>query len=36
MSGMKNKILEKGLDYAPVQNKINKPKLRKDFEDFPR
>ena len=28
------KVLEKGLDYAPIQNKINEPELRKDFEDF--
>ena len=27
-------ILEKGLDFAPIQNKINKPDLRKDFEEF--
>ena len=28
------KVLEKGLDYAPIQNKINEPKLRRDFEEF--
>ena len=28
------RILEKGLDSAPIQNKINKTKLRSDFEDF--
>ena len=28
------KDLEKGLDYAPIQNKINEPKLRNDFEEF--
>ena len=33
---MEIKILEKGLDYAPIQNKINKAKLRRDFEDFAR
>ena len=27
-------ILGKGLDYAPIQNKINQPELRKDFEKF--
>ena len=27
-------ILEKGLYFAPIQNKINKPKLKKDFEEF--
>ena len=33
---MEIKILEKGLDYAPIQNKINKPEVRRDFEDFAR
>ena len=33
---MEIKILEKGLDYAPIQNKINEPELRRDFEDFAR
>ena len=28
------RILEKGLDFPPIQNKINKPKLRTDFEEF--
>ena len=28
------KILEKGLDYAPVQRKINEPELKSDFEEF--
>ena len=28
------KVLEKGLDYAAIQNKINEPELRKDFEGF--
>ena len=28
------KILEKGLDFAPIQRKINEPELRKDFEEF--
>ena len=27
-------ILEKGLGFAPIQNKINQPELRKDFEEF--
>ena len=27
-------VLEKGLDYAPIQNKINEPELRTDFEEF--
>ena len=34
---MEIKILEKGLDYTPIQNKINKPEcLRRDFKDFAR
>ena len=28
------KILENGLDFAPIQRKINEPELRKDFEKF--
>ena len=28
------KVLDKGLDYAPIQNKINEPELRRDFEEF--
>ena len=31
---VKIKVLEKGLDHTPIQNKIIKPKLRKDFEEF--
>ena len=27
-------ILEKGLDFTPIQNKINQLELRKDFEEF--
>ena len=27
-------VLEKGLDFAPIQRKIKKPELRKDFEGF--
>ena len=27
-------ILEKSLDYAPIQNKINEPELKQDFEEF--
>ena len=29
---METEILENGLDYAPIQNIINEPELRKDFE----
>ena len=28
------KVLEKGLNYAPIQNKINELELRRDFEGF--
>ena len=31
---VKIKVLEKGLDHTPIQNKIIKPELRKDFEEF--
>ena len=27
-------VLEKGLDFAPIQRKIHEPELRKDFEEF--
>ena len=30
------KILEKGLDHAPIQNKVNEPELRQDFDEFSR
>ena len=28
------KILEKRLDFAPIQRKINEPELKQDFNDF--
>ena len=28
------KALEKGLDFAPIQRKVNEPELRQDFENF--
>ena len=28
------KVLEKGLDFAPIQKKVNEPELRKDFDEF--
>ena len=28
------KVLEKGLDFVSIQNKINEPELRKHFEEF--
>ena len=33
---MEIKILEKRLDYVPIQNRINEPRLRRDFEVFAR
>ena len=30
----KLRLLKKGLDFAPVQGKINESELRSDFEDF--
>ena len=34
LSDVEVKVLEKGLDYASIQNKINEPELRRDFENF--
>ena len=34
LSDAEIKILEKGLDFAYIQRKINAPELRKDFEEF--
>ena len=34
LSENKIKLLEKGLDFAPIHRKINEPELRKDFEEF--
>ena len=34
MSEEEIKVLEKGLDFAPIQRKINEPELHKDFEEF--
>ena len=31
---IKLKVLEKGLDFAPIQKKINESELRKNFEEF--
>ena len=28
------KVSEKGLDYAPIQNKINEPELMNDVNEF--
>ena len=30
------RVLEKGLDFAPIQKSLNEPELRKDFEEFSR
>ena len=34
MTDTEIRVLEKGLDISPIQNKINEPKLRTDFKDF--
>ena len=34
MSDAEIKVLEKGLDYTPIQNKINEQELRNDFNEF--
>ena len=34
LSETKIKILEKGLDYAPIPRKINEPELKSDFKEF--
>ena len=34
LTDSENRILEKGLDFVPIQNKINEPELRSDFEDI--
>ena len=36
LSEIEVQVLEKGLDFAPIQKSINEPELRKDFEDFSR
>ena len=36
LSEIEIQVLEKGLDFAPIQKSINEPELRKDFEDFSR
>ena len=28
------KVLEKGLDFAPIQKKLNEPELKNDFNEF--
>ena len=34
LSETEMKVVAKGLDFAPIQNKINEPKLRNDLEGF--
>ena len=34
LSDSEIKLLEKGLDFAPIQRKINELELRKDFNEF--
>ena len=36
MSGIDIQVLEKVLDFSPVQRSLNEPELRKDFEEFAR
>ena len=36
LSETETNILEKGLDYVPIEKKINKPELKSDFEEFRR
>ena len=36
MSDTEIKILEKALDHAPIQNKVNESELREDFYEFSR
>ena len=28
------KVFAKGLDFSPIQRKVNEPELRQDFENF--
>ena len=34
LSGIEIQVLEKGLDFSPVQRSFNEPELRKDFEEL--
>ena len=34
LTDLEIKVLEKGLDFAPIQSKIIEPELRQDFADF--
>ena len=34
LSDTEKRVLEKGLDFAPIQNKINEPEIEKYFKEF--
>ena len=34
LSDTEIRVLEKGLDFAPIQNKVNQPQLMRDFKEF--
>ena len=34
LSDTEIRVLEKGLDFAPTENELNEPELRRDFEEF--
>ena len=34
LTNIETKVLEKGLDFAPIQRKINEPELIRDFNEF--
>ena len=34
MTDTEIRILEKELNFAPIQNQVNEPELRRDFEEF--
>ena len=36
LSDTEIKVLEKGLDYAPIQNKVNRSELKQHFDEFSR
>ena len=36
LTDLEIKVLEKGLDFAPIQRKINGPESKQDFADFRR
>ena len=34
LSDTEIRLLEKDFDFAPIQNKLNEPELRRDFKEF--